>query len=152
MINVSWQDVQVYIAWLSRRMGKVCRLPSEAEWEYAARAGTTIDYARSASNGRWAAEQTAPVGEFPANAWGVQDMHVNVWEWVEDCWHTRYEGAPDNGRAWRDEGDGNCSIRVLRGGSWDDDRDNARPVDRVRSDPYSRATLFGFRVVCVAHP
>jgi formylglycine-generating enzyme required for sulfatase activity len=132
VINVSWQDAQVYTGWLSRRMGKVCRLPSEAEWEYAARAGTATEYALPAPNGsddikgknlancadcgsEWGGKQTAPVGRFPANAWGLRDMHGNVSKWVEDCWHSSYEGAPDDGRAWRDEGGwrlfGPCAAR-----------------------------------------
>ena len=111
VINVSWQDAQTYVAWLSRRTGKTCRLPSEAEWEYAARAGTTTEYALPAPDGsddikgkalancadcgsQWDWKQTAPVGQFPANAWGLHDMHGNVLEWVEDCWHDNYKERP----------------------------------------------------------
>ena len=135
VINVSWQDAQAYVAWLSQRTGKTCRLPSEAEWEYAARAGTTTEYALPAPDGsddikgkalancadcgsQWDLKQTAPVGQFAANAWGLRDMHGNVFEWVEDCFHGNYDNAPDDGRAWREENGGDCTCRVLRGGSW----------------------------------
>jgi formylglycine-generating enzyme required for sulfatase activity len=168
VINVSWQDAQVYTRWLSRRMGKVCRLPSEAEWEYAARAGTATEYALPAPNGsddikgknlancadcgsEWDGKQTAPVGRFPANAWGLLDMHGNVFKWVEDCWHSSYQGAPDDGRAWRDQGGGDCSARVLRGGSWLDHQVGTRSASRGRNAPFDRSNFIGFRVVCVAH-
>jgi formylglycine-generating enzyme required for sulfatase activity len=168
VINVSWRDAQVYTGWLSRRTGKVCRLPSEAEWEYAARAGTETEYALPAPNGsddikgkklancadcgsKWDGKQTAPVGLFPANAWGLRDMHGNVFKWVEDCWHQDYKGSPDDGRAWREEGDGNCSIRALRGGSWYGDRVLARSANRDWLNPFGRSSNIGFRVVCVAH-
>jgi formylglycine-generating enzyme required for sulfatase activity len=166
VINVSWQDAQVYIRWLSRRTGKVCRLPSEAEWEYAARAGTATEYALPAPDGsddikaknladcadcgsEWDGKQTAPVGRFPANAWGLRDMHGNVFKWVEDCWHNSYEGAPDDGRAWRDEGGGDCSARMQRGGSWASY--GAGSAFRSQDFPGYRNNLIGFRVVCVAH-
>jgi formylglycine-generating enzyme required for sulfatase activity len=168
VINVSWQDAQVYTGWLSLRIGKVCRLPSEAEWEYAARAGTATEYALPAPNGsddisgknlancadcgsEWDGKETAPVGRFPANAWGLRDMHGNVFKWIEDCWHHSYEGAPDDGRAWRDEGGGDCSARVLRGGSWDLNQVNARSANRDWYGPSNRFSSIGFRVVCVAH-
>jgi formylglycine-generating enzyme required for sulfatase activity len=168
VINVSWKDAQVYIVWLSRRMGKVCRLPSEAEWEYAARAGTETEYALPAPNGsddikrknlancvncgsEWDGKQPAPVGRFPANAWGLRDMHGNVWEWVEDCSHESYESAPDDGRAWREEGGGICSMRALRGGSWDGLEVGARSAYRSWNYPYYRGSNLGFRVVCIAH-
>ena len=105
---------KAYVAWLSRKIGKNCRLPSEAEWEYAARAGTTTEYALPPRRQRrhpgkrlancldcgseWDGKQTAPVGQFPANAWGLYDMHGNVYEWVEDCRHDNYADAPEDGR------------------------------------------------------
>jgi formylglycine-generating enzyme required for sulfatase activity len=167
VINVSWQDAQAYIVWLSRRMGKVCRLPSEAEWEYAARAGTTTDYALPAPQGsddikgkrlancadcgsEWDFKQTAPVGRFPANAWGLHDMHGNVFERLEDCGHNSYEGAPDDGRAWREEKGGDCASRVLRGGSWLGSQDSARSALRNGYFPLNRSNFIGFRVVCVS--
>ena len=165
VINVSWQDAQTYVAWLSQRTGKTCRLPSEAEWEYAARAGTTTEYALPAPYGsdditgkalancadcgsQWDLKQIAPVGNFPANAWGLHDMHGNVFEWVEDCSHDNYAHAPDDGRAWLEENGGDWSLRVLRGGSWDGYRDFARSAVRVGSNPFVRFYYIGFRVVC----
>jgi formylglycine-generating enzyme required for sulfatase activity len=163
VINVSWEDAQSYVFWLSRKLGKDCQLPSEAEWEYAARAGTTTEYALPAPDGsddiggkgfancagcdsRWGSKQTAPVGQFPANAWGLYDMHGNVFEWVEDCVHKGYGGAPQDGRAWLEGGD--CTFRVLRGGSWDVSQDGARSASRFRSSPDYRDDDLGFRVKC----
>ncbi len=125
VINVSWFDAMAYTQWLSSQTGKTYRLPSEAEWEYAARAGTETmfswgndsGYNRANCNGcgsRWDKKQTAPVGSFEANGWGLYDMHGNVWEWVRDCRNESYRGAPTDGSAWI----GICSERVLRGGSW----------------------------------
>lgn len=165
VINVSWNDAQVYVAWLSRKTGTGCRLPSEAEWEYAARAGTTTHYALPAPHGsddirgsglancrdcgsRWDGKRTASVGQFPANAWGLHDMHGNVFEWVEDCWHDSYEGVPDDARAWRGANGGDCIARVLRGGSWGNFQDYARSAFRLGGSPFFRNNLFGFRVVC----
>jgi formylglycine-generating enzyme required for sulfatase activity len=113
--------------------GSGCRLPSEAEWEYAARAGTTTEYALPAPDGsddiagkglancygcgsEWDGDKTAPVSNFDSNAWGLYDMYGNVWEWVEDCWHRSYEGARNDGQAWLEEDGGDCGSRVLRGG------------------------------------
>ena len=126
VIYVSWDDAQRYVQWLSRKTKKPYRLLSESEWEYAARAGTETAYSwgdeigvgRANCRGcgsRWDNRQTAPVGSFAANPWGLHDMHGNVWEWVEDCWNDSYAGSPRDGSAWRSR---NCSERVLRGGSW----------------------------------
>ncbi len=127
VVNVSWEDAKSYVSWLSREMGEVYRLPSESEWEYAARAGTVtkyswgneIGYNRANCDGcgsGWDDEQTAPVGSFAPNAFGLHDMHGNVWEWVEDCWNENYRGAPSDGAAWTND---DCIMRVVRGGSWD---------------------------------
>ena len=108
MINVSWDDAQSYVAWLSRMTGKTYRLLSEAEYEYAARAGTQTvypwgdDIGKNNANcdgcgSRWDGKQTAPVGSFAANAFGLYDMVGNVWEWAEDCYHDSYNGAPADG-------------------------------------------------------
>ncbi len=165
VINVSWDDAQAYVAWLGRKKGETCRLPSEAEWEHACRAGTTTKYALPAPKGsddigdknlancadcgsERGDKQTAPVGSFPANAWGLHDMHGNVFEWVEDCWHDGYAQAPANGRAWLEEDGGDCSARVLRGGSWNLDQVNARCAYRNGNDPSYRDDRLGFRVVC----
>ena len=130
LVCVSWDDAQAYVRWLSSETGREYRLPSEAEWEYAGRAGTTTywswgngdgdrcGYANgrgdNGCNDAW--ERTAPVGSFGANGFGLHDMAGNVWEWVSDCWHESYEGAPRDGSAWTRGGD--CGRRGLRGGSW----------------------------------
>ena len=127
VIDVSWEDAKQYVGWLSRRTGKRYRLLSEAEWEYAARAGTRTRYywgndiGRKNANckscgSRWDGKKTAPVGSFAANRFGLHDMHGNVTEWVEDCFHYNYRGAHSDGRA-RTAG-GKCGLRMLRGGSW----------------------------------
>ena len=127
VINVSWEDATAYAEWLSGETGEQYRLPSEAEWEYAARAGTTTAYSWGSDIGRnrancgrcgsrWDGEQTAPAGSFAANAWGLHDMHGNVNEWVADCWHDSYARAPPDGSAWTRGAD--CGRRVFRGGSW----------------------------------
>ena len=126
VINVSWNDAQDYVAWLSSQTGAEYRLPSEAEWEYAARAGTTTQYSWGNEIGvnrancydcgsQWDDRQTAPAGSFRPNGFGLYDMHGNVYEWVEDCVNVRYQGAPSDGSAWLQ---GNCSVRVYRGGAW----------------------------------
>jgi formylglycine-generating enzyme required for sulfatase activity len=170
VINVSWQDAQHYAAWLSGKLRATCRLPSEAEWEYAARAGTTTEYALPAPDGsddiagkglancadcgsEWDLRQTAPVtgaGKFRPNRWGLYDTHGNVWEWVEDCWHDNYTGVPDDGRAWQGEHAVECPSRVVRGGSWDFSRDFARAAYRGWFRPLDRSVHLGFRVVCLS--
>ena len=156
VINVSWEDATAYAAWLSAEAGKEYRLPSESEWEYAARAGTTTRYSwgddigRSRANcegcrGRWDDEnRTSPAGSFATNPWGLHDMHGNVWEWVEDCWHENYAGALRDGSAWTTGG--NCSRRVLRGGSWNSLPRSLRSANRLRLDAEDRGSLNGFRV------
>ena len=124
---MSWIDAHAYVEWLSRKTGKPYRLLSEAEWEYVARAGTTTAFhtgatiskaqARYGEGGLFSSGGTVPVGTFAPNAFGVYDVHGNVWEWVEDCWHYSYAGAPADGRAWES---GSCNGRMLRGGSWGD--------------------------------
>ena len=125
-VCVSWDDARAYVAWLSRETGEAYRLLSESEWEYVARAGTTTRYhwgdaiGRNLANcdgcgSRWDGEGTSPVGVFGANAFGLHDVHGNVGEWVEDCWHASYAGAPRDGSAWKG---GDCSRHVVRGGVW----------------------------------
>ena len=145
VINVSWRDVQYFIEWLNSKTDGNYRLPTEAEWEYAARAGTTTKYSwgddissNQANCGNDycgdSYRATAPVGSFPANRWGLHDMHGNVWEWVQDCQHDNYEGAPTDGSAWTS---GNCSWRVIRGGSWGSDAEALRSAYRNwASRPY----------------
>ena len=160
VINVSWDDAQRYVQWLSWKTRKAYRLPSESEWEYAARAGTQTAYSwetgigsgRANCNGcgsRWDNDQTAMVGSFMANAWGLHDMHGNVWEWVEDCWNGNYAGAPRNGTAWLS---GSCSERVLRGGSWFSTPSNLRAAYRNRTSTGHRSSYLGFRVVRTLAP
>src|SRR5262245_61210617 len=126
VINVNWDDAQAYVAWLSRMTGKEYRLLSEAEWEYAARAGTTTAFYWGDEIGegnancvscksRWSKLQTSPVGSFKPNEFGLYDMAGNVWQWVQDCYNHDYNGAPTDGSAWATE---NCATRVVRGGSW----------------------------------
>ena len=119
--QVSWDNAQEFIGRLNARAGGVrYRLPTEAEWEYAARAGTSGDRYGNLDAIAWydgnSGGRTHPVGQKAPNAWGLHDMHGNVGEWVEDCWHDSYVGAPANGMAWTAGGD--CRGRVLRGGSW----------------------------------
>ncbi len=122
IMNVSWEDAQTYIAWLNSKTAGGYRLPSEAEWEYACRAGSTTAYStgnRITKNQACVmSEAPAPVGSHPANAFGLHDMHGNVWEWVEDAWHDNYKGAPNDGSVWSTD---DTSPRVLRGGSWAND-------------------------------
>ena len=154
VINVSWDDAQEYMRWLSRKTGKAYRLLSEAEWEYVARAGSTTKYPWGDDVGtnkancdgcgsRWDNKRTAPVGSFEPNAFGLFDTAGNVWEWVEDCWNKNYNGAPANGSAWTS---GNCDEHVLRGGSWYFDPRNLRSAVRFRIGTGVRDGNFGFRV------
>ncbi len=154
VVNVSWDDAQSYVRWLSARTGKTYRLLSESEWEYVARAGTETAYSWGDSIGvnrancdgcgsQWNDKMTAPVGSFEANAWGVHDMHGNVWEWVEDCYNNSYEGAPADGSAWESE---DCSYRVLRGGSCFHLPRVLRSALRIRDTAEARLNYFGFRV------
>ena len=149
VINVSWDDAKVYVAWLSRKTGKDYRLPSEAEWEYAARAGTTTKYhfgddiSRSQANYGRKEGKTVPVGSYGANAFGLHDMHGNVWEWVEDCLNGTYAGAPADGGAWTT---GNCRRRLLRGGAWNYHPGGLRTAIRGSNVSVRRIIVFGFRV------
>ena len=153
VINVSWDDVQGFIAWLNDKTGGNFRLPTEAEWEYATRAGSTTEYSWGNSIGsnrancyedcgdRW--ESTAPVGSFSANAWGLHDMHGNVSERVQDCYNDSYVGASSDGGAWES---GDCSRRVIRGGSWFHDRWSLRSASRLRYARSGRSYFQGFRL------
>ena len=168
---VSWDDASAYVRWLSQKTGRDYRLLTEAEWEYAARAGTTTTrfwgdagnmscgYANGADltaeaqvpgasnwaiancNDRYA--YTAPVGSYRANAFGLYDMLGNVWEWTQDCWNGNYNGAPTDGSAWAA---GDCFLRVVRGGSWEDAPLGLRAAYRVGSPTVIRVYIRGFRV------
>ena len=155
VINVSWEDItKQYIPWLNKKTGEQYRLPSEAEWEYAARAGSETKYSWGNSIGnnkancdgcgsRWDNSQTAPVGSFAANAFGLYDMHGNVWEWTQDCWNGSYKDAPSDGTAWLS---GNCGRRVLRGGSWNSYPDILRSANRSSNTTGNRFDNVGFRL------
>ena len=160
VIAVSWWDAQAYVAWLSLKTGEEYRLPSEAEWEYAARAGTTTRYSwgdeigRNRANcdgcgSRWDGTRTSPVGSFPANAFSLHDMHGNVWEWVEDCWNDAYNGAPNGGSAWLQ---GDCARRVMRGSSWFNWTRQLRSAHRFGNSAVVRTNVYGFRVVRTLTP
>ena len=153
-INVSWDDAKEYVAWLSRITGKEYRLLTEAEWEYAARAGTTTAYSWGDEIGegnancdgcgsQWDNEQTAPVGSFKPNAFGLYDMNGNVFEWVEDIWHDDYKGAPTDGTAWLQGG--NANIRFVRGGSWYSLPRDLRAASRIGHSADYRSDFIGFR-------
>ncbi|MHC4067735.1 MAG: formylglycine-generating enzyme family protein, partial [Planctomycetota bacterium] len=153
VVNVSWNDARAFVNWLSKRTGQEYRLPSETEWEYAARAGTTARYwwgddvgSNNAScdgcGSQWDNKRTAPVGSFDANKFSLYDTAGNVREWVEDCWNSSYEGAPTDGRAWSS---GQCQYRVHRGGSFNSYPRDLRSADRS-GNPGHRKDYVGFRV------
>lgn len=159
VMDVTWHHAQSYVAWLSEQTGEEYRLASEAEWEYAARAGTETRYSwgdeigenRAVCSGcgsRWDRQQTAPVGSFEPNPWGLYDMHGNVWEWTEDCHNRSYEGAPDDGSAWTA---GDCSFRMARGGSWLSQPVRLRAMMRVPLGENDYNTVIGFRVARTLH-
>jgi len=154
VVNVSWTEAQHYAAWLSRTTGKPYRLLSETEYEYAARAGSTSAFPWGDAVGkghgdcagcgsRWDNQRPAPVGSFAPNGFGLFDMQANIWQWVSDCYHRDYNGAPSNGRTWSSPG---CDMRVIRGGSWDLAPKYARSSDRRRAADDSRLNTLGFRV------
>jgi formylglycine-generating enzyme required for sulfatase activity len=170
IVCVNWHDASAYAAWLSSRTGRRYRLPSEAEWEYAARAGTPgprwwggreaacahanvrdfsfaghYNFQRDSTYFQCADgfAHTAPVGSFPANPFGLRDMLGNVWQWTADCWNPTLSGQPANGAA-RLTGD--CSLRVVRGGAWNSDPGVVRAGFRTWSPPGSRNSNTGFRV------
>ena len=161
MVDVSWHDAKAYVEWLSRKTGKRYRLLSEGEWEYVARAGTETAFwwgdemgsGRANCDGcgsRWDGRQTAPAGSFRANGFGLHDVHGNVWEWVEDCWHGDYGGAPTDGSAWTSGGV--CGKRVLRGGSWFNKPRNLRSANRNWYSAGFRISYLGFRIARTLTP
>jgi formylglycine-generating enzyme required for sulfatase activity len=150
--KVSWEDAQSYVRWLSAKTGHGYRLLTEAEWEYAARAGSTTPYWTGAtiaeSQARYSANKTIEVGAFPANRFGLYDTAGNVWEWVQDCFEGSYSGAPTD-IAERDANA--CSGRVLRGGTWEYGARQLRSANRVGDDPTNRFDYVGFRVARSDH-
>lgn len=159
--NVNFIHAQSYVRWLSAQTGKTYRLLTEAEWEYACRAGSVTEYCWGdelgknycncqGSKSEWSCKRASPVGSFPPNGFGLYDMLGNVWEWVEDAWHDTYNGAPTDGKAWLSGGAistlGNQEWRVLRGGSWMIDPRDARSAVRFMCDQLSRNAYTGIRV------
>ena len=161
VVCLSWNDAKAYAAWLSDQTGKRYRLPSEAEWEYAARAGTTTpfytgqtiatDQANFNGNGTYNGsakgeyrQSTTKVGSFAPNAFGLSDMAGNAWQWIEDAYHENYTGALEDGSAWTTGGDG--ARRVLRGGSWNDYPQSAGSAKRDGDAPDYRSNFAGFRI------
>jgi formylglycine-generating enzyme required for sulfatase activity len=163
--QVSWHDAVKFCNTLTQKTGREYRLPSEAQWEYACRAGTTTPFSfgetltpelanynggstyASGPKGTYR-EQTSDVGSFPPNAFGFSDMHGNVWEWCADVWHGNYEAAPTDGSVWESGGD--AASRVLRGGSWHCSPENCRCAVRRKYSPVGRFYYRGFRVVLLS--
>jgi len=161
VINVSWLDAKQYVAWLAQSTDNEYRLLTEAEWEYAARAGTHTRYSwgddpgggRANCNGCGSQSdllQTAPAGSFKPNAFGLYDMHGNVWEWVEDSWHDNYDRAPTDGSAWIASGE--PIFRGARGGSWNNEPELVRAATRVKRHVKVRFETLGFRVARTIKP
>ena len=159
VVYVSRQDAHRFIGWLNKKEGtQAYRLPSEAEWEYAARAGTTTRYSgigRNQANcrdcgSRWDNKRPAPVGSFAANGFGLHDMHGNVSEWVADCWHKNYKGAPTDGSAWTSGCASNSA--VVRGGAWGSYPRYLRSAGRGWNRPSNRGDACGFRLVQDLNP
>jgi formylglycine-generating enzyme required for sulfatase activity len=168
VINVSWADAQSYITWFSAKRGHSFRLPTEAEWEYAARAGTTTAYYwgdaigdNNANCGHcgsaWDGKKTAPVGSFAANPWGLYDMSGNVWQWTFDCWHDNYSGAPNDGSSWTTtygisslgmtSAIPGCTAQsVIRGGAWNGDPRYLRSATRHWGKAGERHFNLSFRL------
>ena len=163
---VNWADAKAYVAWLSQKTGRTYRLPSEAEWEYVARAGSkrpfwwgglispdeanynaTFVY-NGGAKGTYR-RKTLPVHALQANAWKLYNVHGNVWEWVEDCWNNSYAGAPKDGSAWMS---GKCTSRVLRGGAWANFPKLLRAAARFNYGLRTRSSIVGFRVVRTLNP
>jgi formylglycine-generating enzyme required for sulfatase activity len=152
--DVSWDDAQQYLKWLGSTSGKPFRLPTEAEWEYAARGGTATRYwwgeqmAAGKANCKdcgqpWTSEGPANVGSFAANPYGLHDTSGSVWEWVSDCWHNSFKDAPADGRSWDQP---NCSVRVIRGASWREGAPYMVASTRFKYDASVRHSQNGFRV------
>jgi len=165
VINVSWKDATAYAAWLSDQTGQSYRLPTEAEWEYAARAGTstifwtgdcihtdqanyrgTDDYNGCGAKTGSYRGRTVPAASLPANPWGLHEIAGNVWEWTQDCWHKDYQDAPSDGSAWGEESGGDCTRRLVRGGGWGSTPWRLRSADRNWSNVVVASGILGFRL------
>jgi len=164
VIDVSWNDARAYAEWLSRETGAVYRLPTEAEWEYAARAGTrtpfwtgdcihtdeanyngNYDYNGCGAKTGIYRQQTVAAGSLPANNWGLHEMPGNLWEWTADCWHSSYDNALVDGGPWGEENGGDCSRRVVCGGGWNDRPRDLRSANRGRDTSDEASVGLGFR-------
>ena len=154
VINVSWEDAQSYLGWLNRLTNETYRLPSEAEWEYAARADEETRYSFGEKIGKNKANcrdshcddnfaKTSPVGSFPPNAFGLHDVHGNVWEWTADSWQAGYWETPSDGSSWNSSEE---TKRVVRGGSWSSGSEDLRSANRWANYPSNRLNHIGFRV------
>ena len=165
VIYVNWEDTQAYMRWLSQHTGQPYRFLSEAEWEYAARAGSTTPFhfgesispSQANYNGHYTygggergqyRNQTVPVGSFGANEFGLYEVHGNVWGWVQDCWNKNYNGAPSDARAWET---GSCGRRILRGGPWSYTPQDLRSANRYGIASDLRINSAGFRVARPLH-
>ena len=164
--KVRWAEAREFCRRLRQRTGKNYRLPSEARWEYACRADTTSPFHCGFTlttelanyNGEYTygggpkgmhRQETVEVATFPANVWGLHDMHGNVWEWCADHWHDTYNGAPADGSPWTNDKSNDVGIRLLRGGSWDFAPGFCRSAYRHGLPPDSRRLNVGFRVCCL---
>ena len=154
VINVSWDDAEQYVAWFSRMTNRPYRLLTEAEWEYAARAGShhRLSLGRrhrqrecrlQGVRKQWDNRETSAVGSFKPNDFGLYDMNGDVWQWVQDCYHGDYNGTPTDGSAWSG---GDCKFRDLRGSSWRSDPQYLRSANRLWLAPDSRHDDIGFRI------
>ncbi|WP_127076235.1 formylglycine-generating enzyme family protein [Rhodomicrobium lacus] len=166
VVGVNWDEAQAYVAWLSKASGAAYHLPSEAQWEYACRAGTTTPFWWGSSitpelanyDGTYAYAggqkgeyrgRTLPVKSFEPSPWGLYQVHGNVWEWTEDCWNRNYDGAPADHKAWKT---GDCKRRVVRGGSWENVPRHLRAANRDSSSSDGRFVSIGFRVARTITP
>ena len=152
--DISWSDAQEYVRWLSKITKQEYRLPTEAEWEYAARAGTSTRFWWGDSvgvgkadckdcRGKWSREAPVDVDYYPPNPFGLHGTSGGVWEWVSDCWHKSYKGAPKDGSSWKKA---DCRENVIRGGAWRNDASYIHSTSRFKYDANVRYLLNGFRV------
>ena len=155
VINITWQETKEYLSWLSKKTTQKYRLPSEAEWEYAARGGTTTEFSWGNEVGenkancrdcksKWSKKSSAPVGSFSPNPFGLYDVHGNEWEWMEDCWSPNYLNVPIDGSP---SYSGNCQFRVIRSGSWYYFSKNMRSAWRYKNDVRIHSYGIGMRVL-----
>jgi len=155
VMNITWFETQPFVQWLSKKTGHTYRLPTEAEWEYAARGGTTTEFwwgdevGKNLANCRncesqWSKKGSAPVGSFAPNPFGLYDVHGNEWEWMADCWFPTHEGAPSDGSVRLED---NCQYRTMRSGSWYYYSKNIRSAWRFRNDARVKSYGIGMRVL-----